>query len=76
MEASETPQITLRHAESRGVLRLVGDDSAIQDLIARDERRTGFARLALMVYAVLGRLTAREVAGRSAPRGAAGPPRS
>jgi hypothetical protein len=76
MEASETPQITLRHAESRGVLRLVGDDSAIQELIARDERRTGFARLALMVYAVLGRLTAREAAGRSAPRGAAGRPRS
>jgi hypothetical protein len=58
MEASEKPKITLRRAESRGVLRLVGNEAAVRELIAKDDRRTGFARLELMLNTVLPRLTA------------------
>ncbi len=58
MEASESPQISFKRAESRGVLRLVGNGPAVQELIANDDHRTGFARLELMVSTVLERLTA------------------
>jgi hypothetical protein len=58
MEASEMPKISLSRAETRGVLGLVGNESAVQELIASDDRRTGFARLELMVNTVLDRLTA------------------
>jgi hypothetical protein len=58
MEASEVPKISLSRAETRGIFGLVGDDSAVQELIASDDRRTGFARLELMVNTVLERLTA------------------
>jgi hypothetical protein len=58
MEASEKPKITLRGAESRGVLRLLGNEAAVRELIAKDDRRTGFARLELMLNTVLPRLTA------------------
>jgi hypothetical protein len=57
MEASEQPRISLNHAESRGVLRLVRDESAIRELIANDDHRTGFARLELMLGEVFERLT-------------------
>jgi hypothetical protein len=57
MEASEKPKITFRQAEARGVLSLVGDESAVRELIASDDRRTGFARLDLMLSIVLERLT-------------------
>jgi hypothetical protein len=57
MEASEQPQISFSRVETRGVFGLVGDGSAIQELIENDDRRTGFARLELMVGTVLERLT-------------------
>jgi hypothetical protein len=57
MEASEMPKISLSRVETRGILGLVGDDSAVQELISNDDRRTGFARLDLMVGTVLDRLT-------------------
>jgi hypothetical protein len=57
MEASEQPQISFSRVETRGVFGLVGDESAIQELIENDDRRTGFARLELMVGTVLDRLT-------------------
>jgi hypothetical protein len=60
MEASETPQISFSRVETRGVFGLLGDESAIQELIASDDRRTGFARLELMVNTVLENLTATE----------------
>jgi hypothetical protein len=58
MEASEKPKISFSRVETRGVLHLVGNESAVQELIAKDDRRTGFARLELMVNGVLERLTA------------------
>ena len=57
MEASEQPQISFSRVETRGVYGLVGDESAVQELIENDDRRTGFARLELMVGTVLERLT-------------------
>jgi hypothetical protein len=60
MEASEKPVISLSRAESRGVPRLLGNDPAVRELIANDDRRTGFARLDLMVNTVLDRLTGTE----------------
>jgi hypothetical protein len=57
MEASEQPQITFSRVETRGLFGLVGDESAVQELIENDDRRTGFARLELMVGTVLERLT-------------------
>jgi hypothetical protein len=57
MEASEMPKISLSRVETRGIFGLVGDDSAVQELISNDDRRTGFARLDLMVSTVLDRLT-------------------
>jgi hypothetical protein len=57
MEASEQPQISFSRVETRGVFGLVGDKSAVQELIENDDRRTGFARLELMVGTVLERLT-------------------
>jgi hypothetical protein len=57
MEASEQPQISFSRVETRGVFGLVGDESAVQELIENDDRRTGFARLELMVGTVLERLT-------------------
>jgi hypothetical protein len=58
MEASENPQISLSRAETRGIFGLVGDESAVRELIANDDRRNGFARLELMVNGVLENLTA------------------
>lgn len=57
MEASEQPQISFSRVETRGVFGLVGDESAVHELIENDDRRTGFARLDLMVGTVFGRLT-------------------
>jgi hypothetical protein len=57
MEASEMPKISLSRVETRDIFGLVGDDSAVQELISNDDRRTGFARLDLMVSTVLDRLT-------------------
>jgi hypothetical protein len=57
MEASEQPQISFSRVETRGVFGLVGDESAVRELIENDDRRTGFARLELMVGTVLERLT-------------------
>jgi hypothetical protein len=57
MEASEQPQISFSRVETREVFGLVGDESAIQEVIENDDRRTGFARLELMVGTVLERLT-------------------
>jgi hypothetical protein len=57
MEASEQPQISFSRVETRGVVGVVGDESAVQELIENDDRRTGFARLELMVGTVLERLT-------------------
>jgi hypothetical protein len=57
MEASEQPQISFSRVETRGVFGLVGEESAVQELIENDDRRTGFARLELMVDTVLERLT-------------------
>jgi hypothetical protein len=57
MEASEKPRISLSRVEGRGVVSLVGDESAVRELIASDDRRTGFARLNLMLSTVLERLT-------------------
>jgi len=57
MEASEKPKISFSRAETRGVFGLLGNESAVQELIASDDRRTGFARLELMVGTVLERLT-------------------
>lgn len=58
MEASEKPMISFSRVESRDVFSLVGSESAVQELIANDDRRTGFTRLELMVNTVLGHLTA------------------
>jgi hypothetical protein len=57
MEASEMPKISLNRAETRGILGLVGDDSAVKELISNDDRGSGFARLDLMLSTVLDRLT-------------------
>jgi hypothetical protein len=57
MEASEQPQISFSRVQTRGVFGLVGDESAVQELIENDDRKTGFARLELMVGTVLDRLT-------------------
>jgi hypothetical protein len=57
MEASEVPKISLSRVETRGILGLVGDDSAVQELISNDDRGSGFARLDLMLGTVLDRLT-------------------
>jgi hypothetical protein len=57
MEASENPKLSFNRVESRGVFGLVGDEFAVQELIANDDRRSGFARLELMVGTVLERLT-------------------
>jgi hypothetical protein len=57
MEASEMPKISLSRVETRGIFGLVGDDSAVQELISNDDRGSGFARLELMVGTVLERLT-------------------
>jgi hypothetical protein len=57
MEASEKPMISLSRAEGRGVFGLVEDESAVRELIANDDRRTGFARLNLMLSIVLERIT-------------------
>lgn len=57
MEASEMPKISLSRVETRGIFGLVGDDSAVQELISNDDRGTGFARLDLMLGTVLDRLT-------------------
>jgi hypothetical protein len=57
MEASEQPQISFSRPETRGVFGLVGDESAVQELISSDDRGSGFARLDLMVSTVLDRLT-------------------
>ena len=56
MEASEMPKISLSRVETRGILGL--DESAVQELISNDDRRTGFARLELMVNTVFEHLTA------------------
>lgn len=56
MEASEKPKISLSRVKTRGILGL--DDSAVQELISNDDRRTGFARLELMVDTVFEHLTA------------------
>lgn len=58
MEASEMPKISLSRVEARGIYGLVGDDSALQELISNDDRGTGFARLELMVNGVLEHLIA------------------
>jgi hypothetical protein len=58
MEASERPAISFRRGEARGLIGLLGDESAVRELIANDDRRTGFARLELMVNDVLEKLTA------------------
>jgi hypothetical protein len=57
MEASDVPKISLSRVETRGVFGLVGDDSAVQELISNDDRGSGFARLDLMLGTVLDRLT-------------------
>jgi hypothetical protein len=57
MEASEMPKISLSRVETRGIFSLVGDDSAVQELISNDDRGSGFARLDLMLSTVLDRLT-------------------
>jgi hypothetical protein len=57
MEASQMPKISLSRVETRGIFGLVGDDSAVRELISNDDRGSGFARLDLMVSTVLDRLT-------------------
>jgi hypothetical protein len=68
VEASEKPKIAFSRIESRGVFGLVGDESAVQELIANDDRRSGFARLELMVGTVLERLTQVEAPTAEADR--------
>jgi hypothetical protein len=58
MEASEKPTISFSRVETRGLLGLLGDESAVRELIANDDRSTGFARLELMINDVLENLTA------------------
>ena len=58
MEASQQPRISFSRVQSRGVPSLVGNESSVRDLIANDDRRTGFARLELMVNTVFEHLTA------------------
>jgi hypothetical protein len=58
MEASEEPRMTFSRVDSREVSSLVGNKSSVRDLIANDDRRTGFARLELMVNTVFEHLTA------------------
>jgi hypothetical protein len=68
MEASEKPKISFNRVESRGVFGMIGDESAVRALIANDDRRSGFARLELMVGTVLERLTQVEAPTADADR--------
>jgi hypothetical protein len=58
MEASERPTISFSRVESRGLFGLLVDESAVRELIANDDRSTGFTRLGLMINDVLENLIA------------------